>query len=76
MRELKSKLACTKCGENHPACLDFHHPDPQTKTLNVAEMTNQGWSKRRILSSLDGLLVLCANCHRKEHYNLRHTSLA
>jgi hypothetical protein len=34
-RELKATLKCAKCGENHPATLDFHHDDPQTKDLSL-----------------------------------------
>src|SRR5262245_39994915 len=36
LRERKSLLACALCGENHPACLEFHHADPSQKEITVA----------------------------------------
>ena len=35
-RVFKGTLKCTKCGENHPAALDFHHEDPATKDREVS----------------------------------------
>jgi succinate dehydrogenase/fumarate reductase-like Fe-S protein len=32
----KSTLKCTVCGEDHPAALDFHHTDPNTKDREVS----------------------------------------
>ena len=31
LKEYKDTLRCETCGENHPACLDFHHVDPGEK---------------------------------------------
>lgn len=65
---LKSTLACKRCGENDPGCLDFHHRDPDAKSdaLGRAIWLN-GWSKERVLKEIDKCTVLCANCHRKLH---------
>jgi hypothetical protein len=30
---LKASSRCAHCGEKHPATLQFHHQDPQKKTL-------------------------------------------
>ena len=68
MKEYKSSLQCIRCGENHPACLDFHHVDSTTKSVNPSEMAGRGWSKERMQQEFDKCIVLCANCHRKEHY--------
>lgn len=65
--ELKSKLKCVKCGENHPACLDFHHTDPTTKEYSIARMAGEGRSMVSIKKEMDKCIVLCANCHRKIH---------
>ncbi len=35
-REYKSSLSCENCGEDHPACLDFHHIDPREKKFSVS----------------------------------------
>lgn len=65
---LKSVLSCVKCGESHPACLDFHHKDPRKKDLSLSRAVQQGWSRERILGEIEKCDVLCSNCHRKLHY--------
>lgn len=66
---LKAELSCERCGENHPACLDFHHRDPTTKDSSLADVIfRKGWGKARILAEVEKCDVLCANCHRKEHF--------
>ena len=64
--DLKTGLAC-KCGESHPACLDFHHRDPATKLFTISEgVATRGRSV--ILEEIAKCDVICANCHRKHHY--------
>lgn len=68
--EYKSKLSCTRCKESHPACLDFHHLDSTKKDLSVSVgLFRDGWGKEKILNEIAKCIVLCSNCHRKEHYN-------
>jgi hypothetical protein len=69
--EYKSTLKCAKCSENHPACLDFHHENPNTKELTVSEMVAKELSKKRIIEEINKCTVLCSNCHRKLHYEER-----
>ncbi len=66
-RNLKSKLKCNRCEENHIACLEFHHLDPNTKDGNVGELA-RSLSTKRLLEEIKKCEILCANCHRKEHY--------
>ena len=35
LRRYKSKLCCVECGENHPACLQFHHRDREDKSFGI-----------------------------------------
>ena len=65
-QEYKSKLKCSKCSENCPPCLDFHHKEK--KDMLIPQMVNGGYSKKRILAEIKKCKVLCANCHRKLHY--------
>lgn len=65
--EYKSKLSCQKCGENHPACIDFHHPD-DNKIIEIADMTRHKFSIDKMLAEIKKCIPLCANCHRKLHY--------
>lgn len=67
MKEYKIHRGCAECGENHPAVLDLHHTDPAVKDLHPS-----GASGRKIFyEEVEKCIVLCSNCHRKLHYNLR-----
>lgn len=68
IREFKVSLTCGECGENHPACLEFHHLDPSKKEISIANTIKNGWAIERIKKEMDKCIVLCANCHRKLHY--------
>lgn len=59
--------SCRECGESDPACLDFHHVGD--KDLGVSKMVTDGYSAERIREEIERCVVLCANCHRKEHYD-------
>lgn len=73
-KELKSKLKCSICSEDHPSCLDFHHKDPNEKDGNIREILIS-YGKKRCLQEIEKCTVLCANCHRKLHYDERNVSL-
>jgi hypothetical protein len=67
----KLKLSCSVCGEKHPACLDFHHKDSKTKDFSLGIIGGWGYGKERLLNEISKCVVLCANCHRKEHFESR-----
>lgn len=73
---LKATLVCSKCGENHPACLEFHHRDSKEKEVGIAICVRQGWSQKRILEEMAKCDVLCSNCHRKHHWSLSVSEFA
>ena len=64
--ELKATMCCSTCGENHIACLEFHHLDPTKKEELVSKLIAYSGSKKRIMKEVEKCIVLCANCHRKE----------
>jgi hypothetical protein len=66
--DIKKSLCCEKCGENHPACLDFHHTNPKNKEFSLAYARHGGHGKARILEEISKCEVLCSNCHRKLHW--------
>lgn len=70
MRAYKSTLACVKCGEDHPATIDFHHRDPTTKTAEVSWLYSQAAGVKTLLAEIKKCDPLCSNCHRKLHYDL------
>jgi hypothetical protein len=59
---------CSKCGyDKCIGALDFHHPTGEEKLdrsllLNVRSLD-------KVLKDVEPLVLLCANCHREEHYN-------
>jgi hypothetical protein len=67
LKEYKSTLKCEICEENHPACLEFHHINPEEKKFSIGRMKDfMSW--RLLKEEIAKCRVLCANCHRKEHY--------
>ena len=67
--EYKSTLKCCRCDESRPECLDFHHLDPSIKEKHVAAIRPRGPNGiARTLKEIKKCIVLCANCHRSEHY--------
>ncbi len=67
-REYKSTLACIECGEDHPACVDFHHRDPKEKDMAIHRMVGTGRSIERLMEEIEKCDPMCANCHRKLHW--------
>lgn len=72
-QEFKATLSCARCGFSHPAVLDFHHLDPTKKASILSKMVNDGLAWKTIMAEVAKCEVLCANCHRIEHYQDRRT---
>jgi dsDNA-binding SOS-regulon protein len=68
LKEYKQNLSCVRCNEKHPACLDFHHLNGREKDASVSNMISQGFSMETIIKEIGKCIVLCRNCHAKEHY--------
>lgn len=66
-KELKKTLKCSKCPENDPACLEFHHLNERTKRFNIASSPGK-FSREIILEEMSKCIILCSNCHKKLHY--------
>lgn len=73
IQDMKSNLGCKLCGENHIATLHFHHLDPNEKEIGIAMALRLGWGLDRLKAEIDKCVVLCANCHAKEHHELSTT---
>ena len=65
MESCKQKCSC--CPESDSCCLDFHHLDPETKTIAVAEAVRYSWSVERLMEEIAKCIVVCRNCHAKIH---------
>lgn len=58
---------CEHCGGVFPPCVyDFHHIEPTTKEGILTHMFQLKWDT--VVKELEKCLLLCANCHRLEHY--------
>jgi len=67
IEEYKKNSACKECGENHVAVLDFHHYKGD-KDRTISDMVKSCFDIEKIKKEIAKCQVLCANCHRKLHY--------
>jgi hypothetical protein len=59
---------CEDCGlAYHPAVFDCHHIDAETKDFDISGAHCRRWSV--VVAELKKCVFLCANCHRKLHYD-------
>lgn len=66
---VKRKGKCAICGETHPACLEFHHIDE--KEEEISNMLSK-YTEKEIMDEIKKCLIVCANCHRKLHWEEKH----
>jgi transposase-like protein len=72
-QQLKAKMKCLHCDENHPAVLQFHHRDPAQKEFNISDfVTHQSGGIRKLQKEIEKCDIVCANCHLKLHYENDH----
>lgn len=69
------RTICKHCGETDPIVLDFHHRDASKKSFNLIGSLCYSRSRENILREVEKCDVLCANCHRKEEYKIRHKKI-
>jgi hypothetical protein len=70
----KAQQHCCRCPENHPACLEFHHRNPAQKEMNISQAWRLGYSWEHLMREIAKCDILCANCHRKLHYEEGRTN--
>lgn len=59
---------CELCGYNKfSGALEFHHLNPKKKDPSGL----RAYSLKRLLLEVDKCMLLCANCHREKHEELR-----
>jgi len=62
---------CEHCAENDPIVMEFHHTDPTEKEDTISKMLHKLRTKEQIAVEVEKCIMLCANCHRKEHHRLK-----
>ena len=65
--EYKKTLCCVRCGESHPACLQFHHRDSSSKRFTISAAVRLCVCIEELLEEMNKCDVLCGNCHAKLH---------
>jgi 5-methylcytosine-specific restriction endonuclease McrA len=67
---------CKHCGYSKcTEALEFHHMNPNEKDFGLSAHGNtHSWEK--IKQELDKCILLCANCHREEHFLTKYSSVA
>ena len=68
--------ACEHCSSRELGYLgmyEYHHIDPTTKLHSIGNIIHGPMD--RLYAEVDKCLLLCANCHRKEHINLKKAKL-
>ena len=63
--------SCSLCGYNRcDEALDFHHRNKQDKSFGLSQNgLTRSWEKIR--EEIDKCILVCANCHRELHANIR-----
>lgn len=75
IKNYKEERGCSRCGEKHHACLQFHHRNPEEKEDAVANLMTRNLSLDKIIKEMEKCDVICANCHIKLHYDERINGL-
>lgn len=65
----KRMCKCSHCSESDPVVLDLHHTDPTQKDHSPNELLT--CSREKLKTEMRKCIVLCSNCHRREHHRLR-----
>lgn len=68
IKKYKHEKKCEVCREDHPRALDFHHVGD--KAHLVSSMVSNGYGITSIMKEIAKCKLLCANCHRLEHYSM------
>lgn len=61
---------CERCGyDKFIGALEFHHLNPTQKDFGIGDSNTRSFEKMKI--ELDKCTLVCANCHREIHEELR-----
>ena len=76
LRQYKNRLGCAECGENHPACLHFHHINREEKSFTIGTVVGR-WryvTLEKLQEEMSKCTILCGNCHAILHWRETHKS--
>jgi hypothetical protein len=67
----KKANRCKKCSMSDYRCLEFHHLNPKEKDYNIGKMITNKTSLSNLQKEVSKCIIICANCHRIEHFQER-----
>lgn len=70
VRQLLNDVACRVCGETCAVCIDYHHVDPTTKSVEISDFGRRAYDQVKFIDELNKCVPLCACCHRQYHAGL------
>lgn len=71
VNDYKRLHGCKHCGYNKClSALEFHHI--KNKKFSISSAIRDLLPKTRIIYEIRQCILLCANCHREEHYNFHN----
>lgn len=66
VHRVRRLCCCSKCGDKRFYVLDFHHLHDKVDGIGI--LAAKGVTLKKLKKELRKCIVLCANCHREEHY--------
>lgn len=63
----RAARGCRRCSTSEPSRLVFHHPEGSPKREGVGAMIANSRPEPAVKAEARRCVVLCANCHRREH---------
>ena len=74
LTEYKRQRGCNKCGINNPIVLDFHHKNERDKLFTVSSF-RRAVGFNRIENEIKKCEIVCANCHRILHDEIKNSEI-
>lgn len=63
----KEKYGCCICHESCGCCLEFHHINPNDKSVGISHLTRHTTGIGKIAKEIEKCIIICSNCHKKLH---------
>lgn len=71
IEDFKTDKKCLYCPESDSICLEFHHRNPQEKIDTIPNLIKKGVSLRDLIKEMNKCDLLCSNCHKKKHRDMK-----
>lgn len=69
IEDVKKAGCCIKCNNPDYRVLEFHHREPDKKKFSIVQAVHNRYSLPALIREIEKCNLMCANCHRIEHFN-------